>query len=241
MIIVEQLPLGKLDNWITIIIDNTNNQALVVDPAWDAEAILLVLKKYNAQLTAILLTHTHHDHISALKPLLAKQNITVPVYVSEVEYHLGRLHDIDVQLVKAGDNIHWSHYLIDVIATPGHTVGSVCYQLAHYLITGDTLFIDGCGRCDFPESDVCLMFDSLSKIKALSDDLIILPGHDYGQKAQDTLKNQKQTNPYLLINDADFFVLFRNQLQKQYRKIPFEPSSANEMSAIQQKHLPSKV
>ncbi|PIE45165.1 MAG: MBL fold metallo-hydrolase [Gammaproteobacteria bacterium] len=232
-ITINTLRLGNMDNFIHIISDKITRQAMIVDPAWDAEAIWSFLAAERLSLVGILLTHSHRDHTSAVAGLMARQ--TVPVYISRAEWAMGLVRLSQPTLIADNDELSLGNKTIKVIATPGHTAGGLCYLIdQQYLITGDTLFIDGCGRCDFAGSDVNKMFDSLQRLKSLPNHLIIYSGHDYGQRETDTLGNQKLTNPYLLIEDRAFFIEFRLNLQSKYRSIPFSPSSQQEMRSIQQ-------
>lgn len=230
--VIHTLELGTMDNFIHILADKHSGKAIAIDPAWDAQVISDYCRAHQLTLTAILLTHTHGDHVSAVNELLAENPI--PVYVSQEELDLGLFHIDNPQIITNGDMIAFGSGQVHVIATPGHTRGSVCYQIDRCLIAGDTLFINGCGRCDFAESDVESMWYSLQRLKQLSDELVIYCGHDYGQQRTDTLGQQKLTNPYLLIEDKAFFIAFRTHLQSQYRSIPFVPSSAEEMAEIYQ-------
>ncbi len=165
---------------------------------------------------------------------------SVPTYISHTEFSLRRI-GVDaphyvLNYVADGDVIMLGDSKISVHETPGHTLGSVCYQTDKALITGDTLFINGCGRCDFRDSDIDAMWDSLQRLKSLPDDLIVYCGHDYGIQQKDSLGNQKRTNPYLLIDDKAFFINFRLNLQSQYRQMPFAPSSYEEIQTIRSKH-----
>ncbi|MGY0399615.1 MAG: MBL fold metallo-hydrolase [Ostreibacterium sp.] len=232
---IHTLELGPLDNFIHIIADANTSKALVVDPAWDALAISRYCDHHQVDLVGILLTHSHADHVSAIPGLLAEKSL--PVYLSREEFHLGLVKLNQPSYVMDSQEITLGDSLIQVIATPGHTIGGVCYQVDNHLIVGDTLFIDGCGRCNFHESDVNKMWGSLQRLKQLPDDTIIYCGHHYGQQKTDTLGQQKQTNPYLLIEDKAFFIEFRMHLQAQYRSTPFTPSSQQAMKAILQKHL----
>lgn len=232
--LIHTLTLGTMDNFIHIITDKASGKAMVVDPAWDAKAIMDYCEKHQLTLIGILLTHSHADHISAVDDLL--EQIPMPVYLSREEFRLGLIRLKTPQFIANGDTLALGESLINVIATPGHTIGSLCFYLDKQLIAGDTLFIDGCGRCNFFESDVEKMWDSLQRLKHLPDDVVLYCGHDYGQKKTDTLGQQKQTNPYLLIDNKAFFIHFRMHLQSEYRSIPFSPSSAKEMAEIYQKH-----
>lgn len=231
---VTTLRLGSMDNFIHCMADVETKDSMVVDPAWDFQAIEEHFKRNELTLVGVLLTHTHGDHISALADVLLKYDI--PVYLTQSEYNVGRVKLDNPHIVREGDKISLGNAHVTVLETPGHTAGGACFYADNALITGDTLFIDGCGRCNFGDSDVEAMWDSLQKIKALSDDMVIYCGHHYGQKETDTLGNQKQTNPYLLIEDKAFFIEFRQHLQAHYRSIPFAPSSAEEMLKIRNSH-----
>lgn len=233
-IAIHTLKLGTMDNFIHIIAETDSGEAMIVDPAWEPETLLQFIDKHGYTLTGLLLTHSHSDHISAFANIVKKSD--VPIYITKTEFRLGLARIKNPYHIKDGDTISLGNTVINVIATPGHTVGSVCYYADKHLVVGDTLFIDGCGRCNFYESDVNKMWDSLQRLKQLPDNTLIYCGHDYGQKPLDTLGNQKHTNPYLLIEDKAFFIDFRMHLQAQYRSIPFSPSSREEMTKIYQKH-----
>ncbi|PID64620.1 MAG: MBL fold hydrolase [Gammaproteobacteria bacterium] len=228
------LRLGNLDNIIYFITDEATRHTFVVDPAFDVDAILTHLHSNQMLLQGVLLTHSHGDHISALLGLLKIH--PVPTYVTREEFRLGRVRIKQPHYIAEGDTITLGETSIRVYETFGHTVGSICFHFDKALITGDTLFVDGCGRCNFYESNVEMMWDSLQRLKELPDQTTIYPGHDYGQRPSDTLGNQKKTNPYLLIDDKAFFMDFRMNLQAQYRSIPFSPSCAEEMQAIYRAH-----
>ena len=103
-------------------------------------------------------------------------------------------------MLKIG-NIH-----LKFLLTPGHTPDGLCIIVDDKaILTGDILFIDNCGRADLPGGNLNDLFNSLQKIKQLSDNIIVYPGHDYGPKPFDSLKNQKKTNITLLVNTFDDF------------------------------------
>lgn len=236
---INTLELGTMDNFIHIISDKATHQALVVDPAWDSQAILNDLQSRGLTLAGLLITHSHHDHVSAVNDLLSEHD--VPVYLSREEFRIGLLRLKKPTYIADGESITLGKTTITAMLTPGHTVGSLCYRVGDALFTGDTLFIDGCGRCNFYESQVDKLFESLKQIKSLPDQVVIYPGHNYGQQKTDTLGNQKQTNPYLLIETPEFLVEFRMRLQADYRCIPYAPSSLEEMQAIYQQSMNDRL
>ena len=101
---------------------------------------------------------------------------------------------------------------IELIHTPGHTPGSQCFSVksnhdAPLLVAGDTLFINGCGRCDLPGGNVDQMFDTIyNKLMKMPSETVIFPGHNYAEKVSDTLENQKKTNPFMQYENLMSFV-----------------------------------
>ena len=91
----------------------------------------------------------------------------------------------------------------EFLHTPGHTPGSQCFRIKNTLVSGDTLFINGCGRVDLPGSDPDEMYHSLQRLKSLPDDTLLLPGHNYSAVPNATLAESKGQNPYLAVKDID--------------------------------------
>jgi glyoxylase-like metal-dependent hydrolase (beta-lactamase superfamily II) len=105
-----------------------------------------------------------------------------------------------------GDVIELGDTKLRLIHTPGHTPGSQCVEVAGSLLTGDTLFIGGCGRSDLPGGNPELLFKSLGKIAKLRPDVRVCPGHDYGEVPERTLGEELKLNPYLRMNDESQFL-----------------------------------
>jgi hydroxyacylglutathione hydrolase len=94
--------------------------------------------------------------------------------------------------------------------TPGHTPGCLCFHADESVFTGDTLFVDACGRCDFAGGSPKQMFDSLHRVLgALPDRTTVYPGHDYGDVAVSSLERERARNPYLQVGSAEAFTAFR--------------------------------
>ena len=108
-----------------------------------------------------------------------------------------RLHHLDV--IDLGGRTLTVHH------TPGHTPGGLSFQVGNRLITGDVLFVEGCGRVDLPGGDIDVMWNTLQKIKNMDDNLEIYPGHDYGSVPSSTLRQEKQQNPYLVASKEEFY------------------------------------
>ena len=115
------------------------------------------------------------------------------------------LSDIDMNEVDSGDHLKIGDNDIEFLHTPGHTPGSQCFKVNNNLISGDTLFVQGCGRVDLPGSNSEDMFNSLRKLSDLPDDTIIYPGHNYGPKESETLEKVKEINSYLRIEELELW------------------------------------
>ncbi len=199
-----KLVVGELQENCFILFDE-NKDAFIVDPGASSENIIEAIEKNDLNIKYILLTHGHFDHVGAVAAL--KKRFKAPIYLNkndrnflenpkEVRESAFGLQieaaNVDV-FVNDGDEIPFSDDKIKVIASPGHTIGSVCYLFKNYLFAGDTLFNGSIGRTDFPESDNSLMMESLKKLKELDDDIYVLSGH--GPESQ--MSYEKMTNPYL--------------------------------------------
>jgi glyoxylase-like metal-dependent hydrolase (beta-lactamase superfamily II) len=138
----------------------------------------------------ILMTHGHFDHTNGVEGLL--KHLDIPVYINKHEADFFKFNwgNENVKKVDSGESIKLGDIEIKFIHTPGHTPGSQCFHVNNNLVAGDTLFINGCGRCDLPGSNVDEMFDTIyNKLMKMDNSTIIFPGHNYAEKSQDTLEN----------------------------------------------------
>jgi hydroxyacylglutathione hydrolase len=192
---VQQMKLGSMDNFIYIIADKITKEAAILDPSWDIPAIINKVDELDFKITAILISHDHPDHTNGVEELL--KSFDVPIYISAYEPMLFFPELSNIIKTKDNDIINVGSLEIKCIHTPGHTPGCQCFFIDSNLFTGDTLFVNACGRCDLPGSSPDKMYDSIQKIKELPDETIIYPGHNYAVKKWDTLANQKLTNIYM--------------------------------------------
>lgn len=209
---VKQLALGPMKNFIYLFGAGGSDEVAVIDPAWDVEAILDAARADGKVVSAIFLTHHHHDHVNGVEPLLQRMP-QLPAYAQarEIEFSpalqafgsaLRAVHP-DEEVKAAGAEVRCLH-------TPGHTPGAHCLHVEGSLFTGDTLFVCGCGRCDLPGSDPRQMFDSLHRVLgALPAETVVYPGHDYGERPVSTLGEERAENPYLLRRDLESFIELR--------------------------------
>lgn len=207
---IHQYKLGNYANFVYILADSATGEAAVVDPAWDVPFLLAECERLGYTLTKIILTHGHMDHIEGV-PAMLEAHPELPVYLSVHETNPRYRPDVPRLLdIADGDEVAVGQVRLRAIHTPGHSPGCTSFLHGRDLIAGDTLFIDGCGRCDLPGSDVNAQYYSLHHtLWALPDDTVIYPGHDYGPTPTAVLGEQKQSNPYLLARDKTAFVHLR--------------------------------
>ena len=204
-LIIKQFEIGPLQNFIYFLADADSKEVAVVDPAWDVGFLLQEAKKENWKITKFFLTHGHPDHVNGLPELLKSHD--VPVYISENEAPFLKPKNKNIIEVKNGETLTIGSIPFKCILTPGHTPGCQCFLHGKHLITGDALFIDGCGRCDLPGGDAKRMYNSLYKIiMPLPDETIVYPGHNYGATPTDTIGHQKESNPYLQCENMQEFL-----------------------------------
>ncbi|HLD56358.1 MAG TPA: MBL fold metallo-hydrolase, partial [Candidatus Omnitrophota bacterium] len=98
---------------------------------------------------------------------------------------------------------------INFLHTPGHTPGSQCFLIGNNLVSGDTLFINACGRCDLPGGNAEEMYQSLTRLAGLDENTILYPGHNYADEPTSTIKNEKRFNPYMQLTNLSDFLTYR--------------------------------
>ena len=211
-LIMEQIQIGPMQNFAYLIGDRQTRQIAVVDPAWDIAGLTKMIAEREYQLTAALVTHYHPDHcggsfghnnVEGVSKLLESHSI--PVYAHELEAEgvkkVTGISSTDLKTVASGDKLKIGDIEVEFLHTPGRTPGSQCFRIRNTLVSGDTLFVDGCGRVDLPGSNSEDMYHSLQKLAGLPDDTLLLPGHNYSSVPHATMAETKRTNTYMRIND----------------------------------------
>lgn len=198
-------------NYIYIIVDKITKQTALVDPSWNYPAVLQRLEQLNVEVNALLLTHSHIDHVYMVDSLIKKYK-TARVYISDIECQYYSYYAKNLVRLQDGDKIRIGKTDVTCILTPGHTKGSMCYQLQESLFTGDTIFSVGCGMCTSPGGDAYEMYHSIQKIKKeVEPHVRVYAGHSYGRKQGDKMMEIAKYNIYFHIDDINIFVAFRNR------------------------------
>jgi glyoxylase-like metal-dependent hydrolase (beta-lactamase superfamily II) len=204
-----QTEVGLISNLNELIADSASGEAAVVDPAYEVDRLLEAARGRGWRITAVLLTHTHPDHTDGAEEMV--QATGAPLYVGAGEVDPARAAAPSARIVplSGGERIAVGGVTVEALATPGHTVSGTSYLVEGAVMTGDTLFVGGCGRTDFPGGDPRVLWRSLQKLAALPEETRVYPGHDYGQTPTSTIGWEKTTNPYLLCRSEDEFVALR--------------------------------
>ena len=217
---INALELGPMENFVYLIQDHSSNRIAVVDPAWEVPKVIALAQHLDYQITDVLLTHSHHDHTNGLSDLLNSYDAQVHLLKAEAQFWEHQLNK--PTLHYGSDTIQLGKTQIEVWHTPGHTPGSACYYLDGHLITGDTLFVFGCGRCDLNGSDPEQMYNSLTKLGTeLPPQTIVHPGHHYGHKPSTTIAEQIEGNPFMHFDNVADFVHYRMYRHDRERQPPF--------------------
>jgi len=191
--ILKQFLVGSIKNYVYVIADEKTKQAAVIDPTETAD-VLNFLAKNSLKLAYIFNTHSHYDH-TACNSKLKKIGGKVVAYKS------GDVAVEDGSMLKLGS------IEIKILFTPGHTQDSICILAENNLFTGDTLFVEECGRTDLAGGSPEQMYESLERLKRLPGSIKIYPGHLYGGPCS-TIAKEKVNNYCLAGRSKEEFVKF---------------------------------
>ncbi|RMF23701.1 MAG: MBL fold metallo-hydrolase [Cyanobacteria bacterium J083] len=205
--------------------DLTSKEAILVDPVLEqVERDLKLVQELSLTLRYCLETHIHADHITGtgkLRDLTGCWGI-VPV---QAEAECANRYIKDGEILQLGDEVS-----LKAIATPGHTDSHMAYLVNQTrVLTGDALFIRGCGRTDFQSGDPGILYDSVTKkLFTLPDETLVYPGHDYRGHTVSTIGEEKRWNPRFVGRDRSSFIEFMNNLHLPNPKKMMEAVPANE-------------
>jgi hydroxyacylglutathione hydrolase len=205
---IAMLTVGQVQENCFLVRVEGSDRAVIVDPGEEAPRLLAAIAEWGVTLDAILLTHTHFDHVGAVAPVARATG--APVYCPELETMVlkdimsyvpwdgfGPYESWDPEhTVRGGEHLSLAGLEIDVVFTPGHSPGHVTYAIAEHgvLLSGDVLFEGSVGRVDLPGGDWGILSRSIQTLlDAYPDDTRVLPGH----MGVTTLGRERATNPFL--------------------------------------------
>ena len=204
----------QMRNFAYLIGDRETGDCVVVDPAYAADDLVDALEADGMHLSGVLVTHHHPDHVGgsmmgfSLKGLAElMERVSVPVHVNTHEADwVSRITGIarsDLTAHEHGDKVSVGDIDIELLHTPGHTPGSQCFLLDDRLVAGDTLFLEGCGRTDFPGGDIDDMYRSLQQLAQLPGNPTVFPGHWYSAEPSASLAEVRRSNYVYRVNNLD--------------------------------------
>lgn len=213
----------QMRNFVYLIGDRETSEALVIDPAYDPAGIVDVCDADGMRLAGVLATHYHPDHVGGnmmgllipgIAELLEIVDLPVHVQADEVAYVSATtgLGPPEIRSHTGGDVVSVGGLDVELIHTPGHTPGSQCFLAGGRLLSGDTLFLEGCGRTDLPGGDPAALYHSLMhRLGKVPDDTVLFPGHFYAAAPSASLGQTRRANYVLAPRNAEqWLAMFGN-------------------------------
>ncbi len=184
---VHQLEVGNMQNFTYVLEDEQTSEAVVIDPSWDLDLVLSMVEKNGLKVKYIINTHHHFDHTIGNDAMAKKTG-------AKILQHRASTLKNDIT-VSEGDKIRFGNSELTVVHTPGHSKDSMCLVGDGKVFSGDTLFVGNCGRVDLPGGSAKELYRSLFDVVCKMDDnLILYPGHNYGNAVTSTIGREKKTN-----------------------------------------------
>lgn len=204
----------QMVNFVYAIGDRSTGECLLVDPAYGIDDLVDTVTDDGMTVTGVLATHYHADHIGGnlmghpiegIARLLERVDCPIHVQRAEVPW-VRRTTGVGADALVAhepGDIVRAGDVEVTLVHTPGHTPGSQCFHVHGNLVSGDTLFLEGCGRTDLPGSSPEDMYHSLQKLAAMPGNTIVFPGHRYSPPPSASLDSIREHNFVFLPRTAD--------------------------------------
>ena len=205
---LKQIEVGPMANFIYLIGDRKTRECVMVDPAWEVDRILKIVAEDDMKVIGGLATHYHYDHTNGIADLVALAGCKVHIHKEDAPY----LKDLKSEMIKvdSGAKIRVGEVEITFIHTPGHTPGSQCFLVDGRLVSGDTLFINACGRTDLPGGNAEQLYHSLQLLGKLDEKTVLFPGHNYEEgRTASTIGDEKRHTPYYQFHSVREFLGLR--------------------------------
>jgi len=207
---LKQITVGSMGVCCYIVGCSKTSLCAVVDPGGDEDKILKEVKDSGLTIDSIIATHGHPDHVCGSRIIQEASGAEIIMHEADAEFFAkAEVQDYFSMLglepsppvgktVKHGDVISIGEEQLQVIHTPGHTPGGICLYCAPDLITGDSLFVGGIGRTDFPGGSHNELISAIKeRLLTLPPETVVWPGHGYGG-SRSTIEEEARSNPYLI-------------------------------------------
>ena len=211
LVLVKQILVGSYEVFTYIVACPETMEGVVIDPAGEEDRLADLIQKEGYKIKYILNTHGHADHVLASERLRDLFGAPTCMHEADVaffsddavkekmskELGLSFYAPVDIRL-KDGDVLDVGNLKIEVLHTPGHTPGSVCFLVEGNLFTGDTLFVGAAGRTDLTGASLDTLIESIrEKLLSLPRETVVWPGHDYGDTPTSTIGREMEENIYI--------------------------------------------
>ena len=211
----------QMVNFTYLIGDRETGQTLVVDPAYAVRDLVELVGADGMRISGVLATHYHADHIGGdmmgfsiegVRELAGIDGVEARVHAHHDEAwgirKVTGLSDTDLVLHDSGDVVQVGAIAVSLLHTPGHTPGSQCFLVDGRLVSGDTLFLEGCGRTDLPGGDAEALYHSVhDRLAKIPDDTLLYPGHLYSPEACATLGETRRSNYVFRFADLEQWLI----------------------------------
>ena len=194
---IKTIPVGQLETNCYVVVNEETLACVVIDPGDESNAIMDYIESNRLRCEAIMLTHGHFDHVGAVNEILEQTGCALYINPRDEGYEVGKS-GMKFKMPEGGKYYDDGDIIVEaglefkVLATPGHTPGSVCLICGGALFTGDTLFRGSCGRADLPGGSMREEMRSLKKICQLEGDFEVYPGH----MDSSSLERERRFNHY---------------------------------------------
>lgn len=208
--LIRQITVGVMGVCCYLVACEETHKAMLIDAGGDEDRLLALCEKEGVDVEYIVGTHGHPDHVCGNARIKAATGARIVLHEADAAFfarpEVGQYFSMlglppsppaDLTVVD-GDRLSVGTISLEVIHTPGHTPGGICLYAAPNLFSGDTLFVGGIGRTDFPGGDGRQLLDSIRKrLYALPPETIVWPGHGYGG-SRSTIAKERESNPFLV-------------------------------------------
>lgn len=213
----------QMRNFCYMVGDPEAGKAVIVDPAYNIDDLLAIAEQDGMEIVGALATHYHADHVGGsmmgykldgIAELLDKVQVPIHVQATEAEFvrKVTGVGDDDLVTHDGSDTMMVGDIPIELIHSPGHTPGSQTFLVDNHFLGGDTLFIEGCGRTDFPGGDPAELYTTLTqRLAHVPDEAVLYPGHLYSPESCQSMGETRQYNYVFAPKTAEQWLMMFGQ------------------------------